>query len=174
MPRPADAAGAPTAAPQPPGPPPSLRALLIYGPGGDPLTFFTSLARTYGDIVHVRMGGERVFLLNDPRLIRDVLVTRQRMFMKGRGLERAKRLIGEGLLTSEGAAHVRQRRLIQPAFHRDRVESYAGAMTGCADRVGSGWVDGQTIDVAQEMMRLTLAVVGKRSEERRVGKECRL
>ena len=133
MSKPADPMGTSTAVAQPPGPPPSLRTLLIYGPGRDPLAFFTNLARTYGDIVHVRMGGEHVFLLNDPQLIRDVLVTRQRMFMKGRGLERAKRLIGEGLLTSEGAAHVRQRRLIQPAFHRDRVESYAGAMTGCAE-----------------------------------------
>ena len=71
------------------------------------------------------MAGEHLFLLNHPRLVKDVLVTNQRNFRKGRGLERAKRLLGEGLLTSEGAVHLRQRRLMQPAFHRDRIAAYA-------------------------------------------------
>src|SRR5258708_17530736 len=100
-----------------PGPRPSLVGSLIYRPGRDPLAFFTGLARTYGDIVAFRMGGEQLFLVNDPLLIRDVLVTHNRNFMKGRGLERSKRVLGEGLLTSEGAVHLRQRRLMQPAFH---------------------------------------------------------
>jgi cytochrome P450 len=81
--------------------------------------------------------------------------------MKGRGLDRAKRLLGEGLLTSEGAVHVRQRRLMQPAFHRDRIASYAKVMTEYADRTRQGWTDGQTIDAAQAMNRLALAIVGK-------------
>jgi cytochrome P450 len=135
--------------------------MLVYWPGRDPLAFFTNLARTYGDVVYLHMGGEDVFLLSDPRHIRDVLVTHQRSFIKGRGLERAKRLLGTGLLTSEGAAHLRQRRLIQPAFHRDRIASYAAVMTGYADRVRTSWADGADVDVAQEMMRLTLAIVGK-------------
>ena len=145
----------------PPGPPRSLLSTIVYRPGRDPLKFFSELARTYGDLVYVHMGGEQVFLVSDPALVRDVLVTNQRLFMKGRGLERAKRLLGEGLLTSEGAVHVRQRRLIQPAFHRDRISSYAEVMTGYADRVRGSWVDGQTIDASQEMMRLTLGIVGK-------------
>jgi cytochrome P450 len=145
----------------PPGPPASLLAALAYHPGRDPLEYFTRLARTYGDLVHVRLGGERVFLVSDPAQVRDVLVTNQRAFHKGRGLERARRLLGEGLLTSEGAEHVRQRRLIQPAFHRDRVASYAIVMSEYADRVQRGWTDGGTIDAAHEMMRLTLAIVGK-------------
>src|SRR6266542_6659417 len=125
----------------PPGPPRSLRSLIVYGPGRDPLAFFTSLARTYGDIVQVRTAGERLFLINRPDLIRDVLVIDQRKFHKGRGLERAKRLLGDGLLTSEGALHLRQRRLMQPAFHRDRVASYASVMTEYADRVQRSWHD---------------------------------
>jgi cytochrome P450 len=145
----------------PPGPKQSLRTRLVYWPGRDPLAFFTNLVRTYGDVVHVRMGGEQIFLLSDPRHIRDVLVTHQRSFVKGRGLERAKRLLGNGLLTSEGAVHLRQRRLIQPAFHRDRIASYAAVMTDYANRVRTSWTDGADIDVAQEMMRLTLAIVGK-------------
>jgi len=147
--------------PAPPGPPRSLRSLIIYGPGRNPLTFFTGIARTYGDIALVRMAGERLFLLNHPRLVKDVLVTNQRNFRKGRGLERARRLLGEGLLTSEGAVHLRQRRLMQPAFHKDRIASYASVMTGYAERIQQGWTDGGTIDAAHEMMRLTLGVVGK-------------
>jgi cytochrome P450 len=145
----------------PPGPPRSLRTLLIYGPGRDPLGYFVGLQRKYGDLVHARVASEHLFLVNDPRHVRDIFITHQRKFMKGRGLERAKRLLGQGLLTSEGEVHLRQRRLMQPAFHRDRIASYASAMTTYADRVRGGWTDGATIDAAQEMMRLTLAVVGK-------------
>jgi cytochrome P450 len=150
----------PTAA-RPPGPSRSFRTLVIYGPGRDPLRFFSDLVRTYGDVAYVQTAGERLFLLNHPRFARDVLVTNQRLFHKGRGLERAKRLLGEGLLTSEEAVHRRQRRLMQPAFHRDRIAVYASVMTAYADRVQSRWADGATIDVAAEMMRLTLGVVGK-------------
>jgi cytochrome P450 len=145
----------------PPGPGRSLRTLVIYGPGRDPLAFFTNLARTYGDISHVHMAGEHLFLLNHPQLVKDVLVTNQKSFFKGRGLERAKGLLGDGLLTSEGGTHLRQRRLMQPAFHRDRIASYASVMTGVAGRVLGGWTDGSTIDAAREMARLTLAVVGQ-------------
>ena len=107
------------------------------------------------------MGGEHIVLLTNPADIRDVLMVNQKMFVKSRALERAKPLLGEGLLTSEGDRHLRQRRLIQPAFHRDRIASYAGTMAASADRVRRSWTDGQTLDVSQEMMRLTLAIVGK-------------
>jgi cytochrome P450 len=145
----------------PPGPARSIISTLTYRPARDPLAFFTDLASRYGDLVHLRMGPERAFLVNDPALIRDVLVTNQRFFHKGRALERSKRLLGEGLLTSEDAVHVRQRRLLQPAFHRDAVAGYAGVMTDFADRARSRWQNGSTIDIAQEMMRITLGIVGK-------------
>src|SRR5690242_18639530 len=106
---------------RPPGPRTSLLRTLAYRPGRNPLEFFTSLARTYGDFVHVRLGPERVYLVSDPRVVKDVLVTHNQNFTKSRGLERTKRLLGEGLLTSEDPLHRRQRRLMQPAFHRDRV-----------------------------------------------------
>jgi len=145
----------------PPGPPRSLRSLVIYGPGRDPIAFFSNLAHTYGDVSHVQMAGEHLFLFNHPNLIRDVLVTNQRNFLKGRGLERARRFLGQGLLTSEGAMHLRQRRLMQPMFHRDRISTYASVMTEYADRLQRGWHDGATIDAAQEMNRLALLIVGK-------------
>jgi cytochrome P450 len=146
----------------PPGPKPGLLTTFIYRPGRDPLAFFTNLARTYGDVVAYRMGGEQVFFVNDPQIIKDILVTNARHFMKGRGLQRTKPLLGEGLLTSEGAVHLRQRRLMQPAFHRDRIAGYGKVMVEYAEQLSRrGWTDGATIDAAREMNRLTLSVVGK-------------
>src|SRR3954463_3907666 len=145
-----------------PGPKLSLIGSLIYRPGGgNPLEFFQGLARTYGDISSYRMAGEQLFLINEPRLIRDILVTHHRNFTKSRGLERAKRLLGQGLLTSEGAMHLRQRRLMQPAFHRDRIAAFADVMTGYGDRLRQSWSDGATLDISREMNRLTLSIVGK-------------
>ena len=145
---------------RPPGPRRPMLGALI-SPGRDPLKLFARLAGTYGDVVHFRLGGERVFFINHPQHIRDVLVTNQRNFTKSRGLERAKKLLGEGLLTSEGAAHLRQRRLLQPAFHRDRIAAYAGVMVDHGDRLQSRWHDGDTLDISKEMMRVTLSIVGK-------------
>jgi len=144
-----------------PGPKPSLLEAFSYRPGRDPLAFFTNLARTYGDIVAYRLGGERLLFVNHPQHIKDVLVTHNRNFTKGRALQRTKRLLGEGLLTSEGATHLRQRRLMQPAFHRERIAAYADTMVAYADRMRGAWRDGATLDVAQEMNRLTLSIVGK-------------
>src|SRR3954453_17273382 len=157
-----------TAAATAPGPKLSLISSLIYRPGGaNPLDFFTSLAfspsppRTYGDVSAYRMAGEQLFLVNEPRLIRDILVPHHRNFTKSRGLERAKRLLGQGLLTSEGGMHLRQRRLMQPAFHRDRIAAFADVMTGYGDRLRQSWSDGATLDISREMNRLTLSIVGK-------------
>lgn len=145
---------------RPPGPRRPFFGALI-SPGRDPLKLFTQFARDYGDITYFRLSGERVFFLNHPQYIRDVLVTHQKNFTKSRGLERAKRLLGEGLLTSEGAAHLRQRRLMQPAFHHERIAAYATVMADVADRWCAGRQDGTTCDISKEMMRVTLAIVGK-------------
>jgi cytochrome P450 len=134
---------------------------FVYRPGRNPLEFFEGLARTYGDLAHVRLGGEHVFVVSDPRAIKDVLMTHNQNFTKSRGLERTKRLLGQGLLTSEGAVHLRQRRLMQPAFHRERVAKYAATMVDYADRTRRRWADGAALDMSQEMNRLTLSVVGK-------------
>jgi cytochrome P450 len=144
-----------------PGPKLSPLDQLIYRPGRNPLAFFTNLARTYGDIAAYRMGGEQLVFVNAPHYVRDVLVTNNRFFIKGRGLQRSKRLLGEGLLTSEDPIHLRQRRLMQPAFHRDRIAAYGGTMVAYAARLRDQWRDGDTLDVAQDMMRLTLAIAGK-------------
>jgi cytochrome P450 len=127
----------------------------------DPIHFLQRCAREYGDIVHFKLGTQAVYLLNHPDYIKDVLVTHQRNFIKGRGLERAKRMLGEGLLTSEHEFHRRQRRLAQPAFHRQRIAQYGTVMAAYSARRAERWSDGEERDVAEEMMRLTLAIVGK-------------
>jgi cytochrome P450 len=146
--------------PAAPGPRTRVLGTLIM-PGRDPLAMFTRFAAEYGDVVHFRMAGEHVYFINHPQLVRDVLVTNQRNFTKSRGLERAKKLLGEGLLTSEGHAHLRQRRLLQPAFHRERIAAYGAVMVDRAARMRTAWQPGATLDVAKEMMRLTLSIVGK-------------
>jgi cytochrome P450 len=81
--------------------------------------------------------------------------------MKGQALQEAKRILGEGLLTSEGELHLRQRRLMQPLFHSRRVNGYAETMVSCAERASQVWRDGGRVDAHREMARLTLAIVGQ-------------
>ena len=136
-----------------------LSGLLAYRKG--PLPFFQNLAAQYGDISYFRLGPQEAFFINHPEYIKDVLVTNYSSFHKGLALQRAKRLLGEGLLTSEDEFHRRQRRLAQPAFHRARIASYAGVMADYASQTRAGWHDGETLDMSTEMMRLTLGIVGK-------------
>ena len=119
------------------------------------------MARQYGDVVRYRMGNRIVTLINHPDYIKDLLVTNNRKFEKGRVLQRSKRILGEGLLTSEGEVHLRQRRLAQPAFHRQRIASYGDSMVRYADHTRSRWKNGTTIDMREAMMQLTLNIVGK-------------
>jgi cytochrome P450 len=126
----------------------------------DPIGLLEELA-TYGDLVRVRVPGRDAFLLNHPDLVRDVFVTDHRAFHKGPTIQAAKMLLGESLLTSEGERHRRQRRLIQPMFHHDRIATYADAMVRGATRAAERWEDGGTVDVHAQMSSLTLSVVGE-------------
>jgi cytochrome P450 len=149
------------AATKPRGPknPPLIGNLPVFR--RNPVKFLSRMASTYGDMAYFRLGPVHAYFFNHPEFVRDILVTRQGNFIKSRMLQRARVLLGEGLLTSEGQFHLRQRRMVQPAFHRGRLAGYAAVMGEYAARTGSRWQAGQTLDVADEMMRLTLAVVGK-------------
>jgi cytochrome P450 len=127
----------------------------------DPLGFLSRCVREYGDVVELRFMGQPIYLLADPGLIEYVLVENNRNFTKTRILKRNRRLLGEGLLISEGEFWRRQRRLAQPAFHRKRVAAYGEVMAAFAERSLGAWRDGQTIDVHEEMMHLTLEIVAK-------------
>jgi cytochrome P450 len=127
----------------------------------NPLAMMLSMQREHGDIAHWKIGPQHLYLFSHPDLIRDVLVTNQKNFHKSRGLERAKRLLGNGLLTSEGEFHLRQRRLAQPAFHRQRIAAYATTMSDYAERTSGRWKHGETVNMHTEMMRLTLGIVAR-------------
>jgi len=127
----------------------------------DPLGYFTAISRRYGDIAGMRVVNFKIFLINHPDHIEDVLVHHPRKFVKGRVLKANKRVFGEGLLTSEGDFWLRQRRLAQPAFHRARIAGYAATMVEYAERLLPEWRDGEERDLHKEMMRVTLQIVGK-------------
>jgi cytochrome P450 len=127
----------------------------------DPLGFMSRVAREYGDMVCLRFLHFRTYLLFHPDQIEDVLVNNARKFIKGRILRANRHLFGNGLLTSEGEFWLRQRRMMQPAFHRARISRYASTMSECATGLVNSWHAGQRIDLHDAMMRLTLQIVGK-------------
>ena len=146
---------------RPPGPVTRIPGRSLIAMQRDRLGFVCALARDYGDIAHVTLGPRHIYLVCRPDDIRDVLVTHHRNFHKARGLERAKLLLGNGLLTSEDEFHLRQRRLAQPAFHKQRIAQYAETMVAYGARARERWHEGETRDVARDMNALTLAIVGK-------------
>jgi len=127
----------------------------------DQLAFYASCAHDYGDVVPTRFGPVRVLLIYHPDAIEEVLVTRNRDFVKSPGVRLLRPLLGEGLLRSEGSVWLRQRRLVQPAFHRQRLADYGEIMTAYTERRLLDWKDSQVVDVHAEMMALTLEIVAK-------------
>jgi cytochrome P450 len=157
----ATAEGKPQAKEYAPGPKSGLPGDQLVAISRDPLKFLMKVAREYPDVAHFKLGPQHTFLLSNPDYIQNVLVAHDWNFLKGRGLQRAKKVLGKGLLTSEGNFHRRQRRLSQPAFHRQRIAAYAATMAEYTARRREQWKEGETREIAQEMMSLTLAIVAK-------------
>jgi len=142
-----------------PGPRSRFPGELVLRLNTDRLGFLRQVAREFGDLARIDVMRTSLFLATHPDLVRDVLVTNNRLFGRGRGHLRMKLLLGDGLLTTDGEVHKRQRRLVQPAFHRQRVESYGDTMALRAEQLAARWRDGRTVDVLDEMMGLTLVIV---------------
>lgn len=121
-------------------------------------TFLGELQREYGDVAAFRVPWRRFYFLNDPAAIREVLVTQQHAFVKSEGTRAMRELLGEGLVTSEEPLHRRMRRIVQPAFHRERIAGYASVMRECAAQWRAP--DG-VFDMHAEMMELTLRIASK-------------
>jgi cytochrome P450 len=158
---PTEAVPEPASLRRPPGPswlsgPQSFYRLIRH-----PLGLFEEAARRYGDVVYLPALARRIYFINHPDYIRDMLVTNAQKFEKSPAIKSMKPILGEGLLTSEGEFHLRQRRLAQPAFHRQCIASYGAVMVDYADQRRRKWRDGQQLDLHKEMMELTLAIVGK-------------
>jgi cytochrome P450 len=125
----------------------------------DPLGTLQRIAREYGDIVRIPIGSESRILLNHPDYIEQVTVIQQSKFHKSTLTKDVTgRLLGEGLLISEGDFWRRQRRLAQPAFHRSRINEYVATMVESAEGQTRKWRDSEERDIAQEMMALTLDI----------------
>lgn len=152
----------------------ATRGAAIPGPRGvpwlgnypryrrDPLSFYTGLARRYGDASTFRVFGLTNVFINSPRLIQSFLVDHAQDYDKGKIQRRLfQPLVGNGLLNSEGAFHHRQRKLMAPAFQPRHLSGYADTMVAFAGRRQAAWRDGATIDVHAEMMRLTMEIVAR-------------
>ena len=148
-------------APEPVRLPLSRRLAFIFRRRRDTLKFFEELARDHGDTTIIKGGREEFWFFTHPDAVRDVLVTQDEKFIKGPALRKTRKTLGDGLLTSEGDLHRRQRRLIQPALHPQRVAKYAQMMTGFARQTSDAWKPASEIDLHEEMMRLTLRIVAK-------------
>lgn len=125
----------------------------------DPFAFLQRLA-SRGDVTPFWLRRQPGFLVNHPDFVEDVLLTSQDKFIKAPALQRATRLLGRGLLTSEAPEHARRRRIIQPVLHRRRMAGYADVMVRRARATGRSWRDGEVFDVSRQMSNLTLSVVG--------------
>lgn len=147
-------------------PPPGPKGHFLLGNlpefSKDLLGFITQCAREYGDIVRLRLANRVAYLLNHPDYIEYVLVTNHRNFVKNSFFWRhVKAVFGSGLLTSEGDFWLRERRLCQPAFHREQIAGYGQVMVNLTAQILADWHDGEVRDVHQDMMRLTSRIASR-------------
>jgi cytochrome P450 len=121
-------------------------------------SFLCELTDRYGDIAAFRLPGRRLIVANHPQQIRDVLVTQQDAFVKSPGTRTLRLIVGDGLLTSEEPHHRIMRRIVQPAFHRPRIENYARTMRELTLEWAAARADGERFDLHAAMSELTFTV----------------
>lgn len=125
-----------------------------------PLDFLQQLRRI-GDVVRIYLGPRPAYVVNAPDLVRQVLVTDGRKFDKGAFFDKVRAIVGNGLVSSNGAFHKRQRRLMQPAFHRQQIAGYAQIMSDFLAERAEAWRPGQVLSVHDEMHEIALTLIGK-------------
>ncbi len=140
---------------------PAFRGELILTARRSPLELLQRMAARGGEVVHARIGPRKLYLLNHPDLVRALLSHTGSALTKERALRLSRVVLGEGLLTSEGAFHRQQRRRIQPAFHQRQVAHCSGVIAAVVERHCHAWSDGEIVAVDAEMMRLTLEVAAQ-------------
>jgi cytochrome P450 len=153
----------------PPGPPQQWLFGNLKEFGRDRLGVLSRWAQEYGDVVWARFGPRYLVFINHPDLVEEVLVNQNRKFIKHYRLRDATRTLGQGLLISEGEFWRGQRKLAQPAFHRERIAAYGQLMVDLTERMLAAWADGQVRDAQDDMMRLTLEIVAKTLFDAEVG-----
>lgn len=145
----------------PPGPSSIIPGKIIRQFARDPISTLTEIADEYGDISHFKLGRQHVYLINNPDYIERVLIYDHSNFKKGPRLQTAKRVVGEGLVTSEGEFHKKQRKLIQPLFLPKKISSYGAVMTDRAVDMIEQWKDGSIVNIHTELMKVTLSIICK-------------
>jgi cytochrome P450 len=135
-------------------------ARKFFNPG-DPIKLFEHLQATYGSMSHYRIATSDVFVVHEPEFIREILVNQADKFIKERTQRRMKILLGNGLITSDGEFHKRQRRIAAPAFHRQRIQAYGEVMVDRALALREEWQAGKEIGALSEMMRVALQIVAR-------------
>ena len=128
---------------------------------GEPIPLFEHLHNTFGRIAHYRFMGTTIVFVNDPDFISEILVTQVGSFVRERTLKRMKILLGEGLITSDDPIHMQQRRIVAPAFHRQRIAGYADQIVTSARESAERWTAGVPVDINDEMMQLSLHIVAR-------------
>jgi cytochrome P450 len=123
--------------------------------------FMLQNAQRYGDIVYYTAGRRQVFQFNHPDLIQELLVNNEPRHHRGVVMRKARFVLGNGLLTSEEPLHMRQRRLAQPAFHRQRIAAYGDVISSYSTSMIARWQSGHVVDLHSEMLLLALRIVGK-------------
>jgi cytochrome P450 len=140
----------------------------------DPLQFLINQSNQYGEISRFRFGPfQQVYFVNDPVLIKEVLVTKQKSFIKSRDIQMLKTVVGEGLLTSEKEVHMKQRRLIQPAFKKTHIAQYAQDMINTTSSYIEDWNNGEKRSITNEMMNIALGIITKTMFSMDVGEEAK-
>ncbi len=138
----------------------TMRALKL-----DPLNGLQDLYQEFGDVVHFNLLSAPIYFLSHPDHVGYVLQKNQRNYRRSRDHRTLKRSLGNGLLTNDGASWLKQRRLLQPAFHRSRIIRFGETMTEETQEMLAHWKtgvsSGEPLDVSSEMMRLTLAIVSR-------------
>jgi cytochrome P450 len=134
---------------------------IMLGFRRNPIKTLTEATRKYGDVFYISLGRYRPFFINNPDYIQNFLLASHKSVVKGPLLRGAKKVLGDGLLTSEGDYHHREKRLIQPAFHHERVASYAQTMTERAESMMNGWEDGMVLNIHEQMIHLSMDVVAR-------------
>jgi cytochrome P450 len=147
----------------PPGPPQYLFFHHLVETWRDPIGAITRATEEHGDVVHLHLGPFRYVVVNHPDGVRHVLAENAKNYVKSRNYRGLKLVLGDGLLTAEGDAWRRQRRLVQPGFHRDKIAGFAATMARDTRQLLDRWqtMAPGTVDVHEEMMRLTLRIVGR-------------
>ncbi|MFO0967244.1 MAG: cytochrome P450 [Gemmataceae bacterium] len=147
----------------PPGPRDHFWGITFYGPmQADPLTFARRVAAEHGDFASMRCGWVRLYFVNRPSLIREILTTKVKVFKKmGRQMRALRKIEGNGLVVSDGAAWARHRPVVQGSFHARNMEYYARVFLEFARRRVSRWATGQALDMVEEMNELMMETIAK-------------